>query len=184
MIELLILATALSMDAFAVSLGLGAKAARFDKELALKAAVFFGFFQGFMPLIGYLAGMGLASFIEVIDHWIAFLLLAVIGGKMIYESFGENVEEEISMITNKVMLILAIATSIDAMAAGFTLTLMTPAVMTSVLVIGLTTFLFSYAGVYFGARGGAVLESKAELLGGVVLVGIGVKILAEHTLLS
>ena len=184
MIELLILAIALSMDAFAVSLGLGAKEARFSGALALKAALFFGFFQGAMPLVGYLAGTGLASFIEVIDHWIAFLLLAAIGGKMIYESFGENVEEEIAVITNKVMLILAIATSIDAMAAGFTLTLMTPTVTTSVIVIGLTTFLFSYAGVYFGARGGAVLESKAELLGGLVLVGIGIKILLGHTLFS
>jgi len=184
MIELLILAVALSMDAFAVSLGLGAKEARFNKALALKAGLYFGFFQGFMPFIGYLAGVGLASFIEALDHWIAFLLLAAIGGKMVYESFGENVEEEIAVLTNKVMLILAIATSIDAMAAGFTLTLMAPAIIVSVLVIGLTTFFFSYAGVYFGARGGAFLESKAELLGGLVLIGIGTKILVEHTLLS
>lgn len=182
MFELLILAVALSMDAFAVSLGLGAKEARFDKWLAIKVGLFFGLFQGFMPLIGYLAGLGLANIIESVDHWVAFVLLALIGAKMVYESFGEPVEEEIAQITNKVLLLLAIATSIDAMAAGFTLTLMATSVVVSVLVIGLTTFIFSYVGVWFGTRGGAYLESKAELLGGIVLIGIGVKILVEHTL--
>ncbi|MFT7879891.1 MAG: manganese efflux pump MntP family protein [Sulfurimonas sp.] len=185
MLELFILAVALSMDAFAVSLGLGAKQLTSDtKKLAVKVGLFFGFFQGFMPLIGYLAGVGLSSFIESIDHWVAFVLLALIGSKMVYESFGEPVEEEVSVITNKVLLILAIATSIDAMAAGFTLTLMESSIATSIIVITLTTFVFSYVGVVMGARGGAFLESKAELLGGIVLIGIGAKILIEHTLLS
>lgn len=184
MVELLILAVALSMDAFAVSLGLGSKQAVFDRWLAVKVGVFFGFFQGLMPLIGYLAGIGLESFIESVDHWVAFVLLSLVGSKMIYESFGEPVEEEISQVTNKVLLLLAIATSIDAMAAGFTLTLMGPTVAVSVFVIGLTTFVFSYAGVWFGTRGGAYLESRAELLGGAVLIAIGLKILVEHTLLS
>jgi len=184
MVELLILATALSMDAFAVSLGLGSKQARFDQWLAIKVGLFFGFFQGFMPLIGYLAGIGLESFIESVDHWVAFVLLSLIGGKMIYESFGEPVEEEIAQITNKVLLLLAIATSIDAMAAGFTLTLMATTVAVSIIVIGLTTVIFSYVGVWFGTRGGAYLESKAELLGGVVLIAIGLKILVQHTLLN
>jgi putative Mn2+ efflux pump MntP len=185
MLELFILAVALSMDAFAVSLGLGAKQLTSDtKKLAIKVGLFFGFFQGFMPLIGYLAGVGLSSFITSIDHWVAFLLLALIGSKMVYESFGEPVEEEVSVITNKVLLILAIATSIDAMAAGFTLTLMETSIATSIIVITLTTFVFSYVGVVMGARGGAFLESKAELLGGLVLIGIGAKILIEHTLLS
>lgn len=184
MFELFILAIALSMDAFAVSLGLGAKQATFDKWLAIKVGLFFGFFQAFMPLIGYLAGIGLASFMESIDHWVAFFLLALIGSKMVYESFGEPVEEEIAQITNKVLLLLAIATSIDAMAAGFTLTLMETGIALSVLIIGLTTFIFSYVGVWFGTRGGAYLESKAELLGGIVLIGIGLKILIEHTLFN
>jgi putative Mn2+ efflux pump MntP len=183
-IEVLILAIALSMDAFAVSLGLGTKQAKFDKPLALKAGLYFGFFQAIMPLIGYLAGVGLSSLIEAIDHWVAFVLLFLIGAKMIYESFGEAVEEEIAIITNKVMLVLAIATSIDAMAAGFTLTLLEISVVMSVIIIGLTTFVFSYFGVFFGSKGGAYLESKAELLGGFVLIAIGVKILVEHTLLS
>ncbi|WP_373071768.1 manganese efflux pump MntP family protein [Sulfurimonas sp.] len=182
MIELIILAVALSMDAFAVSLGLGAKKVTLNKTLALKVGLLFGFFQGFMPLIGYLAGIGLSEFIESVDHWVAFILLALIGGKMIYESFGEPVEDEISIITNKVLLLLAIATSIDAMAAGFTLMLMSTTILLSVFVIGLTTFIFSYGGVLLGARGGAFLESKAELLGGIILIAIGLKILIEHTL--
>ena len=183
MIELIILSVALSMDAFAVSLGLGAKQATINRPLALKVGLLFGFFQGFMPLVGYFAGIGLSSFIESVDHWIAFILLALIGGKMIYESFGEPVEEEISIITNKVLLLLAIATSIDAMAAGFTLTLMATAITTSVFIIGLTTFVFSYGGLLIGSKGGAFLESKAELLGGIILIAIGLKILIEHTLL-
>lgn len=184
MFELIILAIALSMDAFAVSLGLGAKQATFDKWLAIKVGLFFGIFQGVMPIIGYLAGIGLSSFIASVDHWVAFVLLALIGGKMVYESFGEPVEEEISQITNKVLLILAIATSIDAMAAGFTLTLMETSIAVSIFVIGFTTFIFSYAGVFIGSHGGAYLESKAELLGGIVLIAIGLKILLEDTLLS
>lgn len=184
MIELCILAIALSMDAFAVSLGIGAKQATFDQWLAIKVGLYFGFFQGFMPIVGYLAGIGLSSFIEVIDHWVAFVLLAVIGAKMVYESFGEPVEEEISKITNKVLLLLAIATSIDAMAAGFTLTLMGTTIVVSVIIIGITTFAFSYGGVLLGSHGGAYLESKAELLGGIILIGIGIKILIEHTLIN
>ncbi|MCB1756189.1 MAG: manganese efflux pump [Gammaproteobacteria bacterium] len=184
MIELLILALALSMDAFAVSLGLGAKHNQSVGRLALKAGLYFGIFQGLMPLVGYLAGIGLASMIEAVDHWVAFGLLTVIGGKMIYESFGESVEDNICQLSHKMMLMLAIATSIDAMAAGFTLTLLEPTILTSTLTIGLTTFLLSYAGVLTGARSGAYLEKKAEILGGVVLILIGLKILLEHTIFS
>lgn len=184
MFELLILAVALSMDAFAVSLGLGAKQSKFDKYLALKIGIFFGFFQGFMPLVGYMAGIGLSSFIESIDHWVAFILLVLIGSKMIYDSFAEPIEDDIAKVTNKVLLILAIATSIDAMAAGFTLTLMAPTIVVSVFLIGVTTFIFSYIGVFIGSHGGAYLESKAEFLGGIVLIAIGLKILIEHTLMK
>ncbi len=183
MIEVLLLAFALSMDAFAVSIGLGVKNREFNKALALKAALFFGIFQGLMPLFGYLASIGLGSFIESVDHWVAFFLLALIGGKMLYESFEENTEDEINIITNKVLLLLAIATSIDAMAAGFTLNLMELDPFLSMLIIAAVTFIFSYLGVFIGSKGGSFLEDKAEKLGGVVLIGIGVKILVEHTLL-
>ena len=181
MFEVMLLAAALSMDAFAVSIGLGAKKVESTLPLAIKAGLYFGLFQALMPLIGYLAGVGFLEYIERIDHWIAFILLGLIGGKMIYESFSEEIGEDIAKITNKVMLILAIATSIDALAAGFTLTLFDLAPIVSVALIGVTTFFFSVAGVYFGDRTGTFLESRAELLGGLILIAIGLKILAEHT---
>lgn len=181
MIEVMILAVALSMDAFAVAIGLGAKGNGNLKSLAIKAGLFFGLFQALMPLVGFLAGIGLESYIKEVDHWIAFILLGAIGGKMIYESFGEEVEEEISVVSNKVLLTLAIATSIDAMAAGFTLNLFALPIWLSIVMIGVVTAFFSVAGVYIGDRGGSFLESKAELLGGSVLILIGTKILLEHT---
>lgn len=183
MLEVFLLAFALSMDAFAVSIGLGVKNREFSKVLALKVALLFGLFQGLMPLFGYLASVGLGTIIESIDHWVAFLLLSAIGGKMLYESFGENTEDEIANITNKVLLLLAIATSIDAMAAGFTLNLLELNPFVSMVIIGLVTYIFSYIGVFVGSRGGGYIESKAEMLGGVVLIGIGAKILFEHTIL-
>lgn len=182
MLEVFLLAFALSMDAFAVSIGLGVKNREFSKILALKVALLFGLFQGLMPLFGYLASLGLGSIIESIDHWVAFILLSAIGGKMLYDSFGENTEEEITNITNKVLLLLAIATSIDAMAAGFTLNLLALNPFVSMIVIGIVTYIFSYIGVFIGSRGGGYIENKAEKLGGIVLIGIGLKILAEHTL--
>ncbi|MFA6196671.1 MAG: manganese efflux pump MntP family protein [Sulfurimonas sp.] len=182
MLEVFLLSFALSMDAFAVSIGLGVKNKEFSKVLALKVALFFGLFQGLMPLVGFLASLGLGSIIESIDHWVAFVLLSAIGGKMLYESFGENTEDEITHITNKVLLILAVATSIDAMAAGFTLNLLNMNPYISMIIIAIVTFLFSYIGVFIGSRGGSYLEDKAEKLGGIVLIGIGLKILIEHTL--
>lgn len=180
MVEIFLLAFALSMDAFAVSVGLGVKSQGFEKILAFKIAIFFGFFQALMPLFGYLASLGLGTFITSIDHWIAFVLLGAIGGKMLYESFQEGTEEEISAVTNKVLLMLAIATSIDAMAAGFTLNLIDINPFISMFIIGIVTFCFSFLGVFIGTKGGAFLEDKAEKLGGIILIGIGFKILNEH----
>ncbi len=177
MIEVLILAVALSMDAFAVSIGLGSKHLQRTKSLAVMAAVYFGLFQALMPMIGFLGGKGVLGWVEEYAHWIAFFLLMLIGGKMIYESVSEGIEEDIAQITHKVMLILAIATSIDAMAAGFTLTLMEVNPFLACGIIGITTFLFSWIGVFVGAKSGTWLESKAELLGGVILVLIGFKLL-------
>ena len=175
MIEVFILAIALSMDAFAVSIGLGAK--KNSSGLALKAGLYFGVFQALMPFIGYLAGKGLLGWIEAYAHWIAFGLLALIGAKMIFEGFQEGVEEDISALTNKMMLILAIATSIDAMVAGFSLTLLDVNPYIACLVIGVTTFIFSWVGVLIGRKSGTWLESKAEIFGGTVLILIGIKML-------
>lgn len=175
MFEVIILAVALSMDAFAVSIGLGSKGN--TKGLGLKAGLFFGSFQALMPFIGYLGGRGVLGWVEAYAHWIAFGLLALIGAKMIYEGLHEGIEETIAAITNKMMLLLAIATSIDAMAAGFSLTLLEVNAVLACLIIGLTTFAFSWAGVRIGERSGIWLENKAEIFGGCVLILIGIRML-------
>ncbi|MBN2810023.1 MAG: manganese efflux pump [Deltaproteobacteria bacterium] len=177
MVEVLVLAVALSMDAFAVSVGLGSKNAKKTNVLAMKTGIYFGLFQALMPLIGYFGGKGVFSWVESYAHWIAFFLLVLIGGKMVYESVTEGIEEDIAQITHKVMLMLAFATSIDAMAAGFTLTLLEVNPFIACGIIGVTTFIFSWVGVLVGAKSGVWLESKAELLGGVILIAIGFKFL-------
>ncbi len=177
MLEVLILAVALSMDAFAVSVGLGSKNIRNRHNLALLASIYFGIFQAVMPLIGYLGGKGVFGWIENFAHWIAFFLLLLVGLKMIYEAITEGIEEDIRQVTHKVMLMLAIATSVDAMAAGFTLTLLEVNPLIACGIIGITTFFFSWIGVLTGAKCGVWLESRAELLGGAILIGIGFKIL-------
>lgn len=175
MIEVIILAVALSMDAFAVSIGLGAK--RNATGLAIRAGLYFGIFQALMPLIGYLAGKGMVGWIDAYAHWVAFGLLATIGAKMIYEGVQEGIEEDISTLTHKMMLLLAIATSIDAMAAGFSLTLLNANPYLACLTIGAITFAFSVAGVLIGRRSGTWLEGKAEIFGGLVLISMGIKML-------
>jgi manganese efflux pump family protein len=175
MLEVIVLAVALSMDAFAVSIGLGSKGN--IRGLGFKAGMFFGAFQALMPFLGYLGGEGVLGWVQAYAHWIAFGLLALIGAKMIYEGLHEGIEDDIAVITNKMMLLLAIATSIDAMAAGFSLTLLDFNAYLACLIIGVTTFAFSWAGVLIGARSGTWLESKAEIFGGVVLILIGIKML-------
>ena len=177
MIEVIVLAVALSMDAFAVSIGLGSKHAKKNMSLAIMAGIYFGLFQALMPLIGYMGGKGVFSWVEAYAPWVAFFLLLLVGCKMIYESLSEGIEEDIAKITHKVMLTLAIATSIDAMAAGFSLTILNLNPFIACLTIGLIALVFSAAGVFVGAKSGTWLESKAELFGGIVLILIGFKIL-------
>jgi len=176
MFEILLLAIALSMDAFAVAIGLGSKGA--GRSLGLKIALFFGAFQGLMPLIGYLGGRELLHWVADYDHWIAFALLALIGAKMIYEGLQGDDEETVGALTDKALLMLSIATSIDAMAAGFSLTLLDVRPWLACVVISVTTFAFSWAGVQIGRRSGAWLGKKAEIFGGIVLILIGIKMLA------
>jgi len=177
MFEVFLLAIALSMDAFAVSIGLGSKHRHKPASLAMMSGIYFGLFQALMPLIGYLGGKGVLGWVEAYAPWIAFCLLVLIGGKMIYEAFAEGIEEDIAIITHRVMLMLAIATSIDAMAAGFALTLLDVGPFVACVIIGITTWCFSWAGVFIGAKSGTWLESKAEVFGGVVLILIGLKLL-------
>lgn len=177
MIEVIILAIALSMDAFAVAIGLGSKQERNTKSLAFMSAIYFGFFQGVMPWIGYVSGESFLSGVTSYAHWLAAALLFLIGTKMIYESMNEGIEQDIAKVTHRVILILAIATSADAMAAGFTLPLLNVDPVIACAIIGLVTLCFSWLGVVVGAKSGTWLESKAELLGGIVLILIGIKIL-------
>ncbi|RKF18028.1 manganese efflux pump [Alginatibacterium sediminis] len=177
MLELVVLALALSMDAFAVSIGLGAKHQSQTRSLAIRCAAYFGGFQGIMPLVGYLGGKGVLSWVEAYAHVIAFVLLALIGLKMLYESFQEEIGEDICKITHRVLYVLAIATSIDAMAAGFSLTILDVHPFVACLIIAATTSVFSALGVVIGARSGTWLESKAEAFGGVVLILLGFKML-------
>lgn len=177
MLEVVVLAVALSMDALAVSIGLGAKQPRAAKSLAILVAIYFGLFQAVMPLIGYWAGKGVLGWIEGYTNWVAFALLLLIGGKMIFEALSEGVEEDLVRVTHRVLLTLAIATSIDAMAAGFTLNLLQVNALVACALIGLVTFAFSWLGVWVGAKSGTWLESKAELFGGLVLIVIAFKVL-------
>ncbi|MFT5658007.1 MAG: putative Mn2+ efflux pump MntP [Gammaproteobacteria bacterium] len=179
MVEVFILAIALSMDAFAVSIGLGAKHSTKTRSLSVMCGIYFGLFQGLMPLIGYLGGKGVMGWVASYAPWIAFILLFLIGSKMIYESFAEGIEEDLVKITHRVMLMLAIATSIDAMAAGFTLTILDVNPFVACFIIGVTTLIFSWVGVFIGSKSGTWLESKAEFLGGVTLILIGIKLLIE-----
>lgn len=179
MIEVLLLAIALSMDALAVAIGLGARHRHITLPLAAKAAIYFGLFQAVMPLAGYLGGRSLLGWVAAYAPWAAFSMLAFIGGKMIYESFTEDAEADILQVTHRVMLVLAVATSIDAMAAGFALNLLDFDPFAACAIIGLTTAVCSAAGVYIGKRSGTWLESKAELFGGIVLIVIGLKILLD-----
>ena len=177
--ELFILAVGLSMDAFAVSVCKGLAVERADWRACGTAGIWFGGFQALMPLIGYFLGAQFSSYIESVDHWIAFILLALIGGNMIRESFGAA-DAQSASTSARAMFPLAVATSIDALAVGVTFATLEVAVGPAVCLIGATTFLLSAAGVKIGSMFGARWRVGAEILGGVILILLGVKILLEH----
>ncbi len=190
MIEVFLLAIALAMDAFAVSIGLGAKSQKqssaYVLRLAIYAALYFGIAQGVMPLIGYLLGAVLLGWLATAAPWIGGGILIVLGAKMLYEgfngeveavladSFNGNVQEEIN---HRMMFTLAIATSIDAMAAGFTLNLLALNAWLACFIIAIVTAVFGFFGIYLGKSSGTWLEDKAEILGGFVLIAIGIKVM-------
>jgi putative Mn2+ efflux pump MntP len=176
------IAVGLAMDAVAVSIINGAVFKDLHLRYALRMAVFFGAFQALMPLLGYAAGMTFIQHIQPFDHWIAFALLAAIGGKMIYEGLKiPEVEKKLRNPSNlMILLVLSIATSIDALAVGFTLTLVTDYIFRAVATIGAVTFAMSYVGYGLGKRFGHFFENKIEVVGGVILVAIGLKILLAH----
>lgn len=176
--ELFILAIGLAMDAFAVSICKGLSLGKIKWKHMCIAGVWFGGFQALMPVIGYCLGSVFADVITKYDHWAAFILLAIIGANMIKESFGKEEEIDASM-TVKSMLLLAIATSIDALAVGITFAFMKVNILVAVIFIGVITFICSAVGVKIGSVFGTKYKSKAELFGGVVLILIGLKILLE-----
>ena len=183
LLEIIIIAIGLSMDAFAVSITLGMSVKRPKIKEVLIPGIYFGFFQAIMPLTGFFAGTFFADKIQSLDHWVAFALLAIIGGKMIWESFskeGKKANENPFQFTK--MLLLAIATSIDALAVGITFAFFKINIFMAIIITGLTTFCISIAGVKVGNIFGTKFKSKAEFIGGAVLVILGFKILIEHLL--
>ena len=178
--ELFIIAVGLSMDAFAVSVCKGLSVQRLKLGHALACGVYFGGFQGLMPALGYLLGSQFQNVIVKVDHWIAFILLGIIGINMIRESRDTDAESLDSSFGFKAMLPLAVATSIDALAVGVSFAFLQTPIFQAVAVIGLTTFCFGVAGVKIGRLFGVKYETKAELMGGIILILIGSKILLEH----
>ena len=179
-IELLLIAIGLSMDAFSVSICKGLTTKKFSWRMALVCGLWFGFFQALMPIIGYFLGAQFQEMIEAYDHWIAFGLLFLIGANMIREAVWGKEESQDGSLGFKTMLLLAIATSIDALAVGVSFACIRVKLWSSVIVIGLTTFAFSVLGVKIGNVFGSKYEKSAEIIGGTMLILIGLKILLEH----
>lgn len=184
-VELFLIAVGLAMDAFAVSICKGLQMKKINYRHGAVIALFFGVFQGVMPLLGWFLGSSFGSYITRADHWVAFVLLAFIGGKMIYEALHGDDDEEVSeggdTLDIKELFILSIATSIDALAVGITFALLPDTnIWVSITAIAVVTFVLSLVGVVIGNRFGTKYKNKAELFGGVILVLIGLKILLEH----
>lgn len=184
-IELALIGAGLSMDAFAVSVckGLGMK--RLNMRQTFVIALFFGVFQALMPVIGWVLGTGFQSYIAPVDHWIAFALLAFIGGKMLFDAFHDDERDDDAASANapldlKELTMLAVATSVDALAVGITFAFLQVDIVPAVTLIGAITFALSFAGVAIGHFFGARFEKPATIVGGVVLILIGLKILLEH----
>lgn len=177
--ELFVIAVGLSMDAFAVAVCKGLSVEKASKKHSIITGLWFGGFQALMPLIGYLLGVKFQSLITSIDHWIAFVLLSIIGLNMIKES-RSGCDEMDSSFTFKSMFPLAIATSIDALAVGVTFAFLSVDIVPAVSFIGVITFILSGIGLWIGNKFGCKFKSKAELAGGIILILMGLKILLEH----
>ena len=180
LIELFLIAVGLSMDAFAVSVCKGLAMPKCTFKKAAIVGLWFGGFQALMPAIGQFLGAQFQEAIASIDHWIAFVLLALIGGNMIHEALDNDEEEADASLDVKTMFLLAVATSIDALAIGITFAFLKVSIIPAVCFIGIVTFIISFAGVKIGNVFGARYKNKAEIVGGVILILLGLKILLEH----
>ena len=180
-LTIILIAVGLAMDAFAVSITCGISMVKLRLRSALRISLAFGSFQAIMPIVGFLAGLSIRGLIQSFDHWIAFSLLAFIGCKMIYESlFMDSDEKKMDVDDLLTLLGLSIATSIDALAVGISLSLLKVDILSPAIIIGIITFLISFAGTVIGTRFGHLFEKKMEIAGGLILIGIGFKILFEH----
>lgn len=177
----LLIAVGLAMDAFAVSIASGIGMKNLGVRHALLIALFFGGFQALMPVLGWAGGRTVAESIAAFDHWLAFGLLSAIGIKMIYEAFRfDEAERGPKRLSLRFLLVLSVATSIDALAVGLSFAFLDVGIATPAIIIGIVTFIMSFAGVYLGKRVGHLFEGKIEIIGGLILIGIGTKILIEH----
>jgi len=175
------IAVGLSMDAFAVSITSGFVTKNLKVRQAFRMAIFFGSFQAIMPIIGWMSGLFIRNLIASYDHWIAFALLSFIGLKMIYESLNpEKDEHKACPMEFQRLIILSIATSIDALAVGFSLSFLNLQIIIPAIIIGIITFSISFLGVFLGKQFGHIFENRLEQIGGLILIGIGIKILFEH----
>ena len=178
--ELFVLAVGLSMDAFAVAICKGLAIGRINWKHVLTVGVWFGGFQALMPVIGYILGSRFSAYIAAVDHWIAMILLSLIGANMVRESLDKDVENVNPSLQFKIMLMMAIATSIDALAAGVTIAFLNVRILHAASFIGVITFILSAIGVKIGSVFGTKYKSKAEMTGGIILILLGIKILLEH----
>lgn len=188
LISILLISLSLAMGAFAVSIGNGITVKDFKPIHGVKLGLYFGIFQFAMPLLGWALGKSFSQAIASVDHWIAFLLLGAIGGKMVWDSFHEEASGEQStrcakeVLTAKLLTVQAIATSIDALIIGVSFAMLEVNVLAACTIIGVTAFVLSFIGGLLGKKIGSLFQSKAELIGGIILIGIGLKILLEHLL--
>ena len=178
--EIIVIAIGLAMDAFAVSVCKGLSMKKIDWKKAIIIAVYFGAFQALMPVLGYFLGSSFSAFVQKVDHWIAFILLSIIGVNMIKESTDDEVEKRNDNVDFKTMVVLAIATSIDALAVGVTFAFFEVNILLAISIIGIITFILSIFGVIIGNKFGDKFQNRAELAGGIILIIIGLKILLEH----
>lgn len=178
--EIIFIGIGLAMDAFAVSVCKGLSMKKINWKSAMIIALYFGLFQAIMPAFGYFLGSTFSSFVQKLDHWVAFVLLAIIGGNMIKESRDDETEKRNDKVDFKTMIVLAIATSIDALAVGVTFAFFEVNLVIAASIIGAVTFVLSLIGVIIGNKFGDKFQNKAELAGGIILIIIGLKILLEH----
>lgn len=179
-IEILLISIGLAMDAFAISICKGLSMRKMNWKKAIIIGLYFGIFQGIMPIIGYLLGTTFDHFITSIDHWIALILLTDIGINMVKDAFSDESENCNENIDAKTMIILAIATSIDALAVGITFACLRVKIVLPVISIGTITFILSVIGVKIGNKFGNIYKAKAEIMGGIILILLGIKIVLEH----